>query len=104
MIWTLWDVPAIFIKNGYFQLEVWNLGLLYAVTYFLTFIPVTFIINWAYVKNNRSILMAILMHASMNISLALFQIQPGTKILFMILLWIAAMALVFREKKLFFTN
>ncbi len=102
LIWSLWHVPPFFIKNGYFQKEVWNLGPLYVGTYFMTLIPVTFIINWAYVKNNRSIISAILIHATMNLAVALFQIKPFTKIIFMILLVLAAAFLVIRDKQLFF--
>lgn len=102
LLWSLWHVPSFFIKNGYFQQEVWNLGLLYVATYFITLIPVTFIINWAYMKNNRSIISAILMHGTMNLSIGLFQIQPFTKIIFMILMLLAAVILVTRDKQLFF--
>lgn len=102
LVWSLWHVPAFFIKNGYFQQEVWNVGPLYVGTYFTTLIPVTFIINWAYVKNNRSIISAIVMHATMNLSVALIQIQPFTKIIFMILLILAAAILVIKDKQIFF--
>ncbi len=100
LLWSLWHLPAFFVTNSYFQQEVWIP--LFAVTYFMTLIPLTFIINWTYVKNNRSIISAILMHGNMKFSVALFQIQPFTKIIFMILLAITAALLVMRDKQLFF--
>ncbi len=101
-LWCFWHIPAFFIKNGYFQQEVWNLGIVYTATYFATLFPVTYLINWAYVKNNRSIIIAILAHASLNLSVALFQIQPVTKIILMILLMIVMAIVVIKDKELFF--
>jgi membrane protease YdiL (CAAX protease family) len=100
-IWSLWHVPAFFIKNGYFQQEVWNLGIIYVANYFISLFPVTILINWLYIKNNRSILIAILFHAVMNISYGLFKIQPFTKIIFMFLLLVVAGIVVIRDKEMF---
>ena len=85
-IWSLWHVPAFFIKNGYFQEEVWNLGMVYVATYFISLFPITILINWLYIKNNRSILIAIVFHTIMNLSYGLLQIQPFTRIIIMVLL------------------
>lgn len=103
-LWSLWHIPAFFIRNGYFQQEVLQLGFVQTIVYFATLFPLTFLINWAYVKNNRSILAAILMHAILNFSVALFQIEPVTKIVFMILLFVAAVIVVTKDKELFFKN
>lgn len=98
--WSLWHVPAFFIKNGYFQQEVWNLGPFYTAIYFMTLFPVTFLINWAYIKNNRTIISAILMHTTMNLSVSLFQIQPFTKVIFLLLLSFVATVIVLMDKEL----
>ncbi|CAN5147761.1 type II CAAX endopeptidase family protein [soil metagenome] len=101
-LWSLWHVPSFFIKNGYFQQEVWNLGMVYTVTYFISLFPITVLINWLYVKNNRSILIAILFHAIMNLSYGLLLLQPFTKIIIMLLLLITAAIIVIKDKEIFF--
>lgn len=103
-IWALWHIPAFLIRNGYFQKEVWNLGIGYTANYFIMLFPVTILINWAYIKNNRSILIAIFSHAIMNISFAIFQIEPFTRVILMILLLIFATLVVIKDKELFFTR
>jgi len=103
-LWSLWHVPAFFIRNGYFQQEVWQLGFVQTIVYFATLFSLTFLINWAYVKNNRSILVAIFMHTMSNFSVALFHIEPVTKIVLMIFLFIAAAIVVTKDKELFFKN
>lgn len=100
--WCLWHVPAFFIHNGYFQQEVWNLGWIYVINYFASIFPLAILINWAYMKNNRSILIAIFFHAWANFTIGLFPIQPFTKIIIMLLLWAAAALVVIKDKELFF--
>lgn len=102
--WALWHVPAFFIKNGYFQQAVWNLGMVQVAVYFASLFPITFLINWFYEKNNRSILVAILAHATLNLSYGLFQLEPFTKIITMLLLFTAAGIVVFKERKMFFNS
>ncbi len=101
-IWALWHVPAFFIKNGYFQQEVWNLGIIHTANYFIGYFPITILINWLYIKNNRSILIALVCHASMNLFYGLLQIQPFTKIIITLLLLLTASIIVIRNKKMFF--
>lgn len=103
-IWSLWHVPAFFIKNGYFQEEVWHLGIIYVATYFISLLPITILINWLYIKNNRSILIAIVFHTIMNLSYGLLQVQPFTKIIIMILLLITAAIIICKDKELFFNK
>ncbi len=100
-IWSLWHVPAFFIKNGYFQEEVWSLGFVYVATYFISLFPITIVINWLYNKNNRSILIAILFHTVMNLSYGLLQIQPFTRIIIMVLLLLSAAIVVQKDKEVF---
>lgn len=102
LIWSLWHIPAFFIKNGYFQQQVLNLGFMHVAIYFLSLFPVTILINWLYVQNNRSILIAIFFHAIMNLSYGLFQIQPFTKMIIMLLLFLVAGIVVIINKELFF--
>lgn len=101
LIWSVWHIPAFFIKNGYFQQELLNLGFIHVVIYFMSLFPITILINWLYIKNNRSILIAILFHTIMNLSYGLFQIQLFTKIIIMLLLFLVASVVVIINKALF---
>lgn len=74
------------------------------MTYFVSLWPVTILINWAYVKNNRSILIAIFMHSALNLSMGLLRIQPFTKIIIMLLMLSKAGIVVLRNRELFFTS
>jgi uncharacterized protein len=102
-LWSVWHVPAFFIKDGYFQQELWNVGFLYVIVYFASIYPLTVLMNWAYVKNNRSIFIVILFHMAVNISCSLVHLELPTKIILMLLLWVAAGIIVITNKQLFFT-
>lgn len=102
-LWSLWHIPAFFIKDGYFQQELWNLGCIYVVIYFASVYPLTVLFNWVYIKNNRNLLIVILFHMVVNISCSLCHLQLPTKIIFMILLWFAAGIVVITNQQLFFT-
>jgi len=101
-IWSLWHIPAFFIKNGYFQQALLNLGFVHVIVYFASLFPITFLINWLYIKNNRSIIIAILFHTIMNVSYGLFQLELFTKIILMVLLYLIASIIVITNKSLFF--
>lgn len=99
VLWFLWHIPAFFIQDGYFQEEILNLGPAYVATYFLTLFAVTFFINWVYVRNQCSILLPIIIHASMNLSIAFFHIEPMTRIVFMVLMALTAIVVVMSSPK-----
>lgn len=104
ILWSLWHVPAFFIKDGFFQQALWNAGILQVITYFISYFPVTILMNWIYVKNNRSIIIVILFHAIMNISYGFFPIQPFTKIILMVLLLLTAGIILIKDKRYFFSK
>jgi membrane protease YdiL (CAAX protease family) len=99
-IWSLFHVPAFFI-NG-LQAEFWNKGLFQIFLYFTTLLFLTIIINWLYMKNNRSILAAILFHSIADICLALFHITPVTWFLLWVILLFISLVIIYRDKNLFF--
>lgn len=99
-IWSLFHVPAFFI-NG-LQAEFWNKGLFQIFLYFTTLFFLTIIINWLYMKNNRSILAAILFHSIADMCLALFHITPVTWFLLWGILFLISLEIIYRDKNLFF--
>jgi membrane protease YdiL (CAAX protease family) len=73
ILWALWHIPLFFIDGSYqnslgtFTPAFWM--------FFINIILNSFITGWIYVKSNRSLLMAILFHYSINLSGEMFYMQ-----------------------------
>lgn len=101
VIWGLWHLPVFFVKNSAFQ-EIWAMGLLYTVVYFIDVILLAIILNWFYFKNNRSILIAIMFHSAYDICISIFHITAVTWYILMLILLLTAILIVKKNKELFF--
>ncbi len=99
-LWGLWHIPLFFIKNGAYQ-EILRLGLPHTFLYFFDLLLLTIIINWLYVKSNRSILIAIIFHCVFDICMAIFHIAPATWYILTALLLITAMIIIIKDTKTF---
>ncbi|MGE0009926.1 MAG: CPBP family glutamic-type intramembrane protease [Candidatus Babeliales bacterium] len=100
--WGLWHVPLFFIKD-YYQYNLWQASSIYTLNFFASLVPATILMNWLYYKNNRNIIICVLFHAMLNLSAMLFQTEQFTKCIMTFLLMLVSVALVNRDKKLFFT-
>lgn len=87
LLWAIWHIPLFYIPGSYQN----DLGL-YTTAFWMFFINVvlvSFITGWIYVRSNRSILMAIVFHYTINLSGEMFpsteQIQAIKLVLFCIL-------------------
>jgi len=100
-LWGCWHLPLFLIKNGSFQ-EIWSFGLLHTAVYFTVFFFLTIIINWLYIKNNRSILIAILFHSICDLCIGLFHITPVTWTVLAGILLLTAVIVVRQNKDVFF--
>ena len=58
-IWSLWHVPLFWIPGTY-QYGLKEMGIMYVINFLLSVIPLDFLQTWVYVKNNRSMLAAII--------------------------------------------
>ncbi len=103
ILWGLWHLPLFFI-NGYYQQVLWNTNIFYVINFFASIFPVTFLLNWVYYKNNRSITIAILFHFTLDLFSVLFQTTQVTKCLITVLLLIVSVVIIMRDKKFFFTR
>ncbi len=101
-IWGLWHIPLFFIKNSGLQQQIWNAGLLQTFIYFTGLFLITIVTNWLYIKNNRSILIAILFHSVYDICLTIFHITPLTWFILWVLLLTTALIIINQNKKLFY--
>lgn len=99
-LWSLWHLPLIFIKGTY------QAGLmvnpLYVVNFFISGIPLGFIITWVYLASDRSILACMIFHLFVNFMQEKIAMTPETKCMETIVVTIAAAIIVLANKDMFF--
>ena len=99
-IWSFWHFPLIFIKGTY------QAGLmvepLFVINFFISAIPMGFIITWVYLASDRSILACIIFHLFVNFMQEKIAMTPVTKCVETIIVFIAAAIIVRVEKDMFF--
>ncbi|MCR4989446.1 MAG: CPBP family intramembrane metalloprotease [Lachnospiraceae bacterium] len=99
-IWSFWHFPLIFIKGTY------QAGLmvnpLYVVNFFVSAIPMGFIITWVYLVSDRSILACIIFHMAVNFLQEKIAMTPETKCVETIMVIIATVIIVIAKKDMFF--
>ena len=99
-LWSLWHLPLIFIKGTY------QAGLmvnpLYVVNFFVSGIPLGFIITWVYLVSDRSILACMIFHLFVNFMQEKIAMTPETKCVETIVVTIAAAVIVLANKDMFF--
>lgn len=99
-LWSLWHLPLIFIKGTY------QAGLmvnpLYVVNFFVSGIPLGFIITWVYLVSDRSILACMVFHLVVNFMQEKIAMTPETKCVETIVVTLAAAVIVLTNKDLFF--
>ncbi len=100
-IWSLWHLPLFFI-DGTYQAGLAQLGLGFALNFFISCMPLGFITTWVYVKNNRSMLACILFHLFVNFCQEKIAMTPQTKCVETAVLTIAAVIVVLCNRDLFF--
>ena len=101
-VWALWHLPLFFIR-GYYQNELWNMGILYVINFFVSILPATILMNWLYYRNSRSISAAILFHFLLNLFSVLFQTEQFIKCIITLVLLVISIVIILREKVFFFT-
>jgi membrane protease YdiL (CAAX protease family) len=99
-LWALWHLPLFFIK-GYYQHELWEMGIVYVINFFAQVLVASILINWVYYKNNRSITASILFHFLFNLFSVLFQTEQFTKCIITIILLIISVVVIARNQEFF---
>ena len=99
-LWSFWHFPLLFIPGTY------QAGLmvnpLYVVNFFISGIPLGFIITWVYLVSDRSILACMIYHLFVNFMQEKIAMTPETKCVETIVVTIAAVIIVITNKELFF--
>ena len=102
ILWSLWHLPLIFIQGTY------QAGLmvnpLYVVNFFISGIPLGFIITWVYLVSDRSILACMIFHLVVNFMQEKIAMTPETKCVETIVVILAAAIIVIMNKDMFFEN
>ena len=101
LVWALWHLPLFFIPDTY-QYNILQESPLYMVNFFVSIIPLGFIVTWVYVKNNRSLFASIIFHFFVNLMQEKIAMTNTTKCVETLVLFIAAFIVVVLNKDLFF--
>ena len=99
-IWSFWHFPLFFIKGTY------QAGLmvnpLYVINFFVSGIPLGFIITWVYLASDRSILACMIFHLFVNFMQEKIAMTQETKCVETLVVMIATVIIVAKEKDMFF--
>lgn len=100
IIWSFWHLPLIFIEGTY------QAGLmvnpLYVINFFVSGIPLGFIITWVYLVSDRSILACMVFHLFVNFMQEKIAMTPETKCVETIVVTAATVMIVLANKEMFF--
>ena len=99
-LWSLWHLPLIFIQGTYQAVLMVNP--LYVINFFISGIPLGYIITWVYLVSDRSILACMIFHLFVNFMQEKIAMTPETKCLETIVVIIATVIIVMCNKKMFF--
>ena len=99
-LWSFWHLPLIFIKGTY------QAGLMvnpmYVINFFISGIPLGFIITWVYLASDRSILACMIYHLFVNFMQEKIAMTPETKCIETIVVIAVSVWIVVRNKEMFF--
>ena len=99
-LWSLWHLPLIFIPGTY------QAGLmvnpLYVINFFVSGIPLGFIITWVYLVSDRSILACMVFHLFVNFMQEKIALTPETKCVETVVVTAATVVIVLANKEMFF--
>lgn len=101
VFWAAWHLPAFFFKGSY-QNDLWHLGAVYAINFFVSIFLIAFWVNWAYYKVDRSILAIALFHGMLNLSSMVLRTEQVTKCIATGILCLMTVLLIACERDFFF--
>ena len=100
VLWSFWHFPLVFISGTY------QAGLmvnpLYVINFFISGIPMGFVITWVYLESDRSILACMIFHFFVNFMQEKIALTPETKCLETIVITVITVIIVMAKKDMFF--
>lgn len=103
LFWSLWHLPLFFVK-GYYQNELWNLGIIYVINFFVSTFIIAILMNWVYYKTDRSIPAIVLFHAMLNFSSMFLLTEQFTKCIATVILGLITAIVITFDRDYFFKN
>ncbi len=100
-IWAVWHLP-LFLMVGTYQYNILQMSPWYMVNFFISILPLGFLMTWVYVKNDRSILGCVIFHFFVNFFQEMIAMTQVTKCIQTVVLALIVAALVLTNKELFF--
>jgi membrane protease YdiL (CAAX protease family) len=101
IVWALWHMP-LFLIEGTYHYNILQQSPLYMVNFFVSIMPLGFIITWVYVKNERSIFACMIFHFFVNLLQEKVAMTQTTKCVETLVLFAVAAIVVAANKELFF--
>lgn len=103
ILWSLWHFPLIFVNNSY-QYEIFHENIWFGVNFFVSIIVMGVIISWMWIKNRKSVIVAILFHFIVNMSAEILEITQITKCIETVVLIVFVVAIIAIDKEMFFSK
>ncbi len=100
VLWSLLHLPLIFIQGTYQAGLIVNP--LYVINFFVSGIPMGFVITWVYLESDRSILACMIFHFFVNFMQEKIALTPETKCLETIVITVLTIIIVIAKKDMFF--
>lgn len=101
LIWSCWHLPLFWIPGTY-QCGLREANVWFMLNFFVSIIPLAFIITWVYLKNEKNIFACVFTHMFINFVQESIAMTAVTKCVQTFVLTGVAIALVAYDKKLFF--
>ena len=99
-LWSFWHFPLIFIQGTYQASLMVNP--LYVINFFVSGIPMGFVITWVYLASDRSVLACMIFHLFVNFMQEKIAMTQETKIVETIVITIVTVIIVAIKKDMFF--
>ncbi|MBR4016081.1 MAG: CPBP family intramembrane metalloprotease [Anaerotignum sp.] len=100
VLWSFWHFPLIFI-HGTYQADL-MVNPLFVINFFVSSIPMGFVITWVYLVSERSILACIIFHFFVNFLQEKIAMTPETKCVETIVITLVTAIIVLTNKDMFF--
>ena len=100
VLWSFWHFPLIFIQGTYQASLMVNP--LYVINFFLSGIPMGFVITWVYLASDRSILACMIFHFFVNFLQEKIAMTQETKCVETIVITLVTVIIVLVKKDMFF--
>ena len=100
VLWSFWHFPLIFIQGTYQASLMVNP--LYVINFFVSGIPMGFVITWVYLASDRSILACMIFHFFVNFLQEKIAMTQETKCVETIVITLVTVIIVIVKKEMFF--